>query len=97
MVRVCIFVDGENFRHSIVDLFPRFSQNEYLPKNAEWTQLFDWIAASSTADHQRVRTYWYVIRTIDFYPYHYPDPTKEPERLRWTPKFGQVAKRESRS
>ena len=32
--RVCIFVDGENFRNSIVELFPTFKQHDYLPKTA---------------------------------------------------------------
>jgi len=71
----CVFVDGENFRHSIVDLFQNFRQEDYLPKSAEWAQLFDWIVNKVVVDGERLRTYWYVIKTIDFYPYHLPDIT----------------------
>jgi len=72
----CVFVDGENFRHSIVDLFQGFRQEDYLPKSAEWTQLFDWIVKEAVEGGERLRTYWYVIKTIDFYPYHLPDITR---------------------
>lgn len=82
LARVCVFVDGENFRHSIVDLFPKFRQADYLPKSAEWSQLFDWIAGQARAGAERVRTYWYVIRNIDFYPYEFPDSSKEPDKLK---------------
>jgi len=68
--RVCIFVDGENLRHSICDLFPQFSGFNYLPKSAEWAKFFDWIA-KEVADEkaERVRTYWYVVENIDFSPF----------------------------
>lgn len=37
MGKVCIFVDGENLRHSIVDLFRgEFDKHDYLPKDANW-------------------------------------------------------------
>ena len=38
-MKACIFVDGENFRHSIVDLFDKFQREDYLPKTADWTGL----------------------------------------------------------
>ena len=67
MTRVCVFVDGENFRHNIGDLFhPEFQRSEYLPKQADWTQLFNWIVDRSSADATRVRTYWYVVQYLDF-------------------------------
>jgi len=31
-MKACVFVDGENFRHSIVNLFPHLHQEDYLPK-----------------------------------------------------------------
>lgn len=71
----CVFVDGENFRHSIVKLFNEFNQADYLPKAANWTQLFDWIVKEVVEDGERLRTYWYVIETLDFFPYHLPDIT----------------------
>lgn len=79
--RVCIFVDGENFRHSIGDLFSNFERSDYLPKSAEWTSLFDWIVQQVTADGIRVRTYWYVVDSVDFYPYRIPDTKTHAERL----------------
>ncbi len=72
----CVFVDGENFRHSIVELFQRFRQEDYLPKSANWTQLFDWIVNEVVNGGERLRTYWYVIKTIDFYPNHLPNIAK---------------------
>jgi hypothetical protein len=45
--RVCVFVDGENFRHSIGELFNDFNRADYLPKNADWGELFDWLEAIS--------------------------------------------------
>lgn len=72
----CVFVDGENFRYSIVELFEKFKQEEYLPKSADWTRLFDWIVENVVEKGERLRTYWYVIENIDFFPYHLPDITK---------------------
>jgi len=81
-MRACIFVDGENFRHSIVELFPQFRQEDYLPKSAKWTNLFDWIVRNVVENGERLRTYWYVIKSLDFFPYRFPDPTKgsDPEK-----------------
>ena len=79
--RVCIFVDGENFRYSIGNLFPNFERSEYLPKSADWTALFDWIVEQATDNSVRVRTYWYVIASVDFYPYRFPDAWKRQDSL----------------
>ncbi len=79
--RVCIFVDGENFRHSIVDLFSNFQNSDYLPSSADWTNFFDWIVDQATDDGMRVRTYWYVIETVDYYPYSFPDARNNTDRL----------------
>lgn len=73
--KCCIFVDGENFRHAIVDLFDNFNQADYLPKMAKWDQFFDWLVAQVIPRDfigERVRTYWYVVQHIDFFPYHIP-------------------------
>lgn len=75
-MNVCIFVDGENFRHAICDLFPEFQQHEYLPKNADWTGLFDWIVKQADERGERVRTYWYVTEAVEFFPYNMPDLVK---------------------
>lgn len=72
--RVCIFVDGENFRHAIVDLFSNFSQEQYLPHNAKWEDLFDYLTdETSNQGGQRIRTYWYVIGNTEFYPHRLPN------------------------
>ncbi len=80
--RVCIFVDGENFRHSVGDLFPNFHRREYLPRSADWTSLFDWLAGEAAKAGDRVRTYWYVIASVDFYPYSFPDVDAREDSLR---------------
>ena len=79
--RICIFVDGENFRHSIGSLFANFHRSDYLPKSADWTSLFDWIVTEATDSGVRVRTYWYVIESVDFYPYRFPDVDAHGDRL----------------
>lgn len=88
-MKVCIFVDGENFRHAICDLFPQFPQYEYLPKLADWTELFDWIVKNVTEDGERIRTYWYVIEAVEFFPYYFPNPSKSS-----TPEKKQIVQRE---
>ena len=71
--RVCVFVDGENLRHSIVDAFEDqglFERHEYLPTTAKWAEFYDWIVdeiVGSTG--RRLRTYWYVIDGLAFWPY----------------------------
>jgi hypothetical protein len=41
MMKACIFLDGENFRHSLTKLFPEsFNPLDYLPKDADWTGFF---------------------------------------------------------
>ena len=82
--RVCVFVDGENFRHSIVDLFKQFRPYDYLPKDADWNALFDFFVgkAVSEASRERVRTYWYVIDLLDFFPYRFPDAESDTDILR---------------
>jgi uncharacterized LabA/DUF88 family protein len=72
MKRVCIFVDGENFRYSLNGLFadlPAFDGNEYLPKLAEWAKFFDWLVNETSDSGERLRTYWYVVQNIDYNPY----------------------------
>jgi hypothetical protein len=80
--RVCVFVDGENFRHSIGDLFRGFSKSDYLPLDADWGALFDWFVQEASGDGRRIRTYWYVVENLDPQPFHLPNPSREPEKLR---------------
>lgn len=68
-MRSCIFVDGENFRHSLIDLLqPEFDRDDYLPKTARWKDFFDFLAQECYKS-ERLRTYWYVVQHIDFRPW----------------------------
>ncbi|HIJ67046.1 MAG TPA: NYN domain-containing protein [Planctomycetes bacterium] len=80
--RICVFVDGENFRYSIVNLFDQFNSNDYLPKQANWDTLFDWFVSKAILGGERVRTYWYVIQLLDFFPYKFPSAESNPEVLK---------------
>lgn len=86
-MKACVFVDGENLRHAIVDLFgkgepPLFRREEYLPRDARWDLFFDNLAKQNNA--VRLRTYWYVIDTVDASPWllssRQKHDTKDPER-----------------
>lgn len=69
MKRVCVFVDGENFRHSIVGLFEKFQTRDYLPQSANWNDFFDHLVEMAVpGEAYRFRTYWYVIEFMDFVP-----------------------------
>jgi hypothetical protein len=77
-----VFVDGENFRWSLVDLFTTFNKADYLPRTDKWAALFDWIVDKATAGTGvRTRTYWYVVESIDFFPYEFPYAQTEPDKL----------------
>jgi uncharacterized LabA/DUF88 family protein len=85
MKRICIFVDGENFRFSIVDLFPGFNKEDYLPREARWQAFFDWLSyegikevSKGESNFERVRTYWYVINEVYSIPY-LPNPEEDME------------------
>lgn len=71
--RVCIFVDGENLRHSIVDAFKDqglFERRQYLPVTANWAEFYDWIVCAIVGTSgRRLRTYWYVIDDLAFWPF----------------------------
>ncbi len=75
MKKACVFVDGENLRYSLVGCLcdtTDFLQADYLPKNANWSQFFDHIVnEASNNTSERLRTYWYVIESVDFIPYRF--------------------------
>ncbi|MFP4475164.1 MAG: NYN domain-containing protein [Desulfatibacillaceae bacterium] len=83
--KVCIFIDGENFRYAICDLFPEFDATDYLPKKARWSDWFDnlvnQVTRKTSFKTERVRTYWYVIEDIDFFPYKFPRVEYEADTL----------------
>lgn len=80
--KVCIFVDGENMRHSLADLFPDVIKKEdYLPK-ANWGKFFDWVAVMAGGEEaDRIRTYWYVVQNIDFRPFNLNQARKDDQHL----------------
>jgi hypothetical protein len=89
-VRVCVFVDGENLRHTICDLFePAFDRRDYLPKTADWTRFYDTVVSLATKDMgQRLRIYWYVVEHVDAHPR--PQGARKRTRQdldRWAKKF----------
>lgn len=95
--RVCVFVDGENLRHAIVDLFESegFRREDYLPKTAKWQAFFDWIVAEvGGPGAERVRTYWYTLEELDFFPYRFPRAESEPDKLKRLLSKGQTFRRE---
>jgi uncharacterized LabA/DUF88 family protein len=71
--KACVFVDGENLRHSLIDVFRDDSllhPDQYLPHDARWTDFFDWIVSAAATDNcRRLRTYWFVTEAIDCHPY----------------------------
>ncbi|MBI1731034.1 hypothetical protein HYR53_10545, partial [Candidatus Acetothermia bacterium] len=80
--KACIFIDGENFRYTIIGLFENFDKHDYLPQRAKWTEFFDWIAVKANYGNpvNRLRTYWYAIQGIDYMPYELPDPARQTEK-----------------
>lgn len=67
--KACIFVDGENLRYSLCDLFEgEFPREDYLPRKADWRAFFDDLVRQAGAE-LRLRAYWYVVNHIDFWPY----------------------------
>lgn len=79
--RACIFVDGENLRHSLVDLFDQeFNPTDYLPKNADWSGFFDALVGEAKAT-SRLRAYWHVVENIDFYPWGLKPLISDPIKL----------------
>lgn len=67
-MRSCIFVDGENFRHSLKGLFPK-ANYPYLPQGAKWQEFFDHLAIAAYPT-TRMRTYWYTVANLLFSPGH---------------------------
>ena len=70
----------ENLRHSLVDVFSDdgiFKPRDYLPATAEWAKFFDWVVLIATAGtHHRLRTYWFVVQELDFFPYGLSQPNR---------------------
>jgi hypothetical protein len=86
MKRACVFVDGENFRHSLKQLFHNgrysFGKGDYLPET-DWHAFFTSLA--NRFECELLRVYWYVIEHIDYRPYRVPHEWGAKERVlaRW--------------
>ena len=92
MKRACVFVDGENFRHSLRAEFRElFGTSDYLPERADWARLYDWMVHVATSGNaERLRTYWYVVNHLDPRPFNVAKLKKSPARisvLRRDPEF----------
>jgi len=74
--RAVVLIDGENFRYSLMALFP--SKFRYLPKKVDWPRIFTLPLAE---DHELVRIYWYVVESIHFRPFEIPDTDHELEKI----------------
>ena len=80
--RACVFVDGENLRHSLLGVFKEdaFSDADYLPPKADWSTFFDWVVSEATnGKSHRLRTYWFVIEKLAGFPYRL-NKLGEPEK-----------------
>lgn len=80
-MKACIFVDGENFRHSLNQLFCNdnssqysFKSEHYLP-TTNWFQFFDHIALHYNCEF--LRAYWYVIDEVIYWPYNLPETNED--------------------
>lgn len=71
--KACVFVDGENLRHALIGALEGqtdFKKHDYLPPSAKWEDFFNWIVENcSGGECSRLRTYWYAIETVDFFPF----------------------------
>ena len=91
-MRVCVFVDGENLRFAIRHLFPAFDRRNYLPKNADWTGLYDLVVKDASGGiGSRLRTYWYVSQHFDPFPKPLNYNTRsEEDLLSWKNRYGRL-------
>ena len=90
-MRVCIFIDGENLRHTICHLFgdrhnpqnpPLFDEQDYLPRQAKWGAFFGYLTEKSKIPEVHAhfsRAYWYVVNAVYAKPW--------PPKSEWDPKI----------
>jgi len=71
-----ILIDGENFRYSLMNLFPK--KFKYLPKLANWFKL---LTLPLSDKQELIRIYWYVVGILHFRPFKIPDSNEELEEL----------------
>ncbi|MCH8209165.1 MAG: NYN domain-containing protein [Nitrospinae bacterium] len=88
-MKVCVFIDGENFRHNLSGVFGNdFAKTDYLPQRAKWAEFFDWLVLSAFGEQaERFRAYWYVIESVSYFPYKIPHPNNYMDELKHTLKL----------
>ncbi len=99
-MRACIFVDGENLRKAIIKLYSdQFDRNDYLPKTANWSELYDHITrkagglAPYVTETRRLRTYWYVVQGVSPYPRSLkPNERTDLDIRKWENRYHEVLK-----
>jgi len=65
---LAVFVDGQNFITSLVNMFPmELNREDYLPRNANWDRMFRALGALVEAESWKIN--WYTIKELDFMPY----------------------------
>ncbi len=69
--RACVFIDGENLRYSLKDLFPEeFNRTEHYLPYADWGNMFQAIEILTSRklgnQLRLIRTYWYVVSEIQY-------------------------------
>ena len=68
--RACIFIDGENLRHSLDALFDEFLRSTHYLPYADWESMFEAIRVlalrKTSQELNLIRTYWYVIGEIQY-------------------------------
>lgn len=89
MKKTCVFVDGENFRHSLLDVL-EYKPEDYLPK-MHWDGFFIKVARMSNSeilgtDSQMLRCYWYVVDGVAPNPRLPQRNCNEDEILQWKEK-----------
>lgn len=103
--KICIFIDGENLRHSIKGLFPDHYNNTHYYPFADWDLFIKAIVQLTSrkinlnADHAKlIRCYWYVINELFFdkeYTKDYFKSQKVHDKLKYYKRVASsVAKKE---
>ena len=88
-------MDGENLRLAIGDLYtPGFNKLDYLPKEANWSKLYDTIVSQATENEgERLRTYWYVVQGVKAFPKHLGREKRTEEDIKkWKQDYSRVLK-----
>lgn len=83
-MRVCIFVDGENFRTTLRKRLGDRAEPEYVPNELNLLPLFESLAKRAVQhEHNRfIRVYWYVAERVEWTSPGGLSPEQVDERVR---------------